>query len=156
MKKIFMILLGKIDFFGTLLLTFDSAPWNSITTSITKYLQYIRLCWGLCWGWLDYESNQELWWHKWHFLASRLTYLALKLHIHTLRLPKIRLKSNAFTRVGFLLSSFCNNQFAPRDPGFIVQILAGKNIFSTFCLFLNILFMRLFKDSSLGYSIIAN
>ena len=111
---------------------------------------------GLCWGWLDYESNQELWWHKWHFLASRLTYLALKLHIHTLRLPKIRLKSNAFTRVGFLLSSFCNNQFAPRDPGFIVQILAGKNIFSTFCLFLNILFMRLFKDSSLGYSIIAN
>ena len=68
---------------------------------------------GLCWGWLDYESNQELWWHKWHFLASRLTYLALKLHIHTLRLPKIRLKSNAFTRVGFLLSSFCNNQFAP-------------------------------------------
>ena len=41
-----MIMFGQIDFFGTLLLIVDSAPWKSTTMGITKYLQSMRLCWG--------------------------------------------------------------------------------------------------------------
>ena len=138
--------------FGTFLLSFDSASWNSITMGITKYLQSMRLFWGSAEADLitslikSSDDINGIFWHQGlRILLLNYTYILSgyqKLGWSPMHLLELVFYYQASVIIN-LPRVHCSN-------------LAGKNIFSTFCLFLNILFMRLFKDSSLGYSIIAN